>query len=98
MSRKDGLAPHADAIDTAIRIATRIMTDGCARHRTSPEDNTGPGNATGRIADILAVHDGLGRRWIEGETCPTLAQIVIKTDTMDVHNSVILCIRVFLRI
>jgi hypothetical protein len=45
------------------------MTDRSARHRTRPEHDAGPRHATGRIADILAVHDRLGWRWIESETC-----------------------------
>jgi len=45
------------------------MTDRSARHRTRPEHDAGPRHATGRIADVLAVHDRLGWRWIESETC-----------------------------
>jgi hypothetical protein len=44
------------------------MTDRSARHRTRPEHDACPGNATGRIADVLAVHDRLGWGWIESET------------------------------
>ena len=35
------------------------MTDGSARHRTRPEHDASPGDATHRIFDVLAVHDRL---------------------------------------
>ena len=61
--------PRPNAIDAAIQIATGVMTDRSARHRTRPEHDAGPRHATGRIADVLAVHDGLGWRRAECETC-----------------------------
>ena len=33
------------------------MTDRSARHRTRPEHDADPGNATGGIIHVLAVHD-----------------------------------------
>ena len=63
------LPPHPNAIDAAICIATGVMTDRSARHRTRPEHDACPGNAAGRIFNVLAVHDRLGWRWIESETC-----------------------------
>ena len=59
------LPPHPNAIDAAIHIAAGVMPDRSARHRTRPEHDAGPRHATGRIADVLAVHDRLGWRWIE---------------------------------
>ena len=50
-------------------VATGVMTDRSARHRTRPEHDACPRNATGGISDVLAVHDRLGWRWIESETC-----------------------------
>jgi len=44
------------------------MTDGSARHRTRPEHDAGPGNATHGIFNVLAIYDRLGGRWIERET------------------------------
>ena len=61
------LPPHPNAIDATICIATGVMTDRSARHRTRPEHDARPGNATLRIFNVLAVHDGLGWRWIESE-------------------------------
>ena len=63
------LSPHPNAIDAAICVSADIMTDRSARHRTRPEHDAGPRHATGRIADVLAVHDRLGWRWAESETC-----------------------------
>ena len=68
-SQTSALPPHPNAIDAAIQIATGVMTDRSARHRTRPEYDAGPSHATGRIADVLAVHDRLGWRWAESETC-----------------------------
>jgi len=67
--RNKPLPPHPNAIDAAICIATGVMTDRSACHRTRPEHDACPGNATGRIFNVLAVHDRLGWRWIESETC-----------------------------
>ena len=67
--RNKPLPPRPNAIDATICIATGVMTDRSARHRTRPEHDAGPRHATGRIADVLAVHDRLGWRWIESETC-----------------------------
>jgi hypothetical protein len=63
------LPPHPNAIDATVCIAAGVMTDRSARHRTRPEHGPRPGNATLRIFNVLAVHDRLGWRWIESETC-----------------------------
>ena len=63
------LPPHSNAIDASVHIASGIVTDRSARYRTRPEHDAGPRHATGRIADVLAVHDRLGWRWIESDTC-----------------------------
>jgi hypothetical protein len=63
------LPPRPNAIDAAIHIATGVMTHRSARHRPRPEHDACPHNATGRIFNVLAVHDRLGWRWIESETC-----------------------------
>jgi len=62
------LPPHPNAIDAAICVAPGVMTDGSARHRTRPEHEASPGDATHRIFNVLAVHNRLGGRWIERET------------------------------
>ena len=62
------LPASTHAIDTAVCVATGVMTDRSTRHRTGPEDDAGPRHATGRIADVLAVYDRIGWRWIESET------------------------------
>jgi len=67
--RNKPLPPRPNAIDAAICIAASVMTDRSARHRTRPEHDACPGNATGRIFNVLAVHDRLGWRRIESETC-----------------------------
>src|SRR3954468_9445948 len=67
--RNTPLSPHPNAIDATIHVTTGVMTDRSARHRTRPEHNACAGNASLRIFDVLAVHDRLGRRWIECETC-----------------------------
>src|SRR4051794_41826753 len=63
------LPSHPNAIDAAIHVATGVMTDGSTCHRTSPEHDACPCDAMGGITDVLAVHDRLGWRWIESETC-----------------------------
>jgi len=63
------LPPRPNAIDAAICIAAGVMTDRSARHRTRPEHDACPGNATYWIFNVLTVHDRLGWRWIESETC-----------------------------
>jgi hypothetical protein len=63
------LPPYPNAIDAAICIATGVMADRSARHRTRPEHDACPGNATLRIFNVLAIHDRLGWRWVESETC-----------------------------
>ena len=61
------LPPYPNAIDTAIGIATDVLTDRSARYRARPEHDACPGNATHRIFNVLAVHDRPGWRWIESD-------------------------------
>jgi len=63
------LPPRPDAIDAAIHIATGVMTHRSARHRTRPQHDACSGNAAPGIANVRAVHDRLGWRWIESDTC-----------------------------
>ena len=63
------LPPRPKAIDATIYIATGVMPDRSARHRTRPEHDACPGNATRRIFNVLAVYDRVGWGWIESETC-----------------------------
>ena len=58
------LPPHPNSIDAAICIATGVMTDRSACHRTRPEHDACPGNAAPGIANVGAVHDRVGWRWI----------------------------------
>jgi hypothetical protein len=67
--QKKPLPPHSNAIDAAIQVAAGVMTDRSARHRTRPQHDACAGNAAGRIFNVLTVHDRLGWRWIESETC-----------------------------
>ena len=64
-----GLPPHADAVDTAIGIATGIMAYRSAGYRTRTQHHTGPSNATRWVGCVLAIDDGIGWARIEGETC-----------------------------
>ena len=63
------LPPRPNAIDATIHVAAGVMTNRSARHGARSQHDACPGNATGRIFSILAVHDRLGRGWIESETC-----------------------------
>ena len=67
--RNKPLPPRPNAIDATICIATGVMTDRSARHRTGPEHDACPGNASHRIFNVLAVYDRVGWGWIESETC-----------------------------
>ena len=62
------LPPNPHAIDAAICVAADVMTDRSARHGTRPEHDASPRNAPDRIFNVLAIHDRLGRPWIESET------------------------------
>jgi hypothetical protein len=66
--KQSALQPPPNAMDAAIQIATGVMTDRSVRHRTRPEHDAGPRHAIGGIADVLAVHDGLGWRRAGSET------------------------------
>jgi len=67
--RNKPLPPCPNAIDATICIAAGVMPDRSARHRTRPEHDTCPGNATRWIFNVLAVYDRVGWGWIESETC-----------------------------
>jgi hypothetical protein len=67
--RNKPLPPHPNAIDATIHVATGVMTDRSARHRTRPEHDASPCDAMDGITDVFAVHDRLGWRWSESETC-----------------------------
>ena len=67
--RNKPLPPHPDAIDATIHVATGVMTDRSARHRTRPEHDACPGHATVRIFNVLAVNYGPGQCWTESDTC-----------------------------
>ena len=67
--RNQPLTPHPNAIDATIYVSTGVMTDRSARHRTRPEHDACPGNATHRIFNVLAVYDRVSWRRIEGDTC-----------------------------
>ena len=51
------LPARPNAIDATVCIAAGIVPDRSACHGTWPEHNAGPGNATVRIVNILAIHD-----------------------------------------
>ena len=63
------LPPRSNAVDAAVHIATRVMTNRSARHRTRPQHDTCPGNAARWICGVLAIHDRIGWLGIESKTC-----------------------------
>jgi len=67
--RNKPLPPHPNAIDATVCVATGVMTDRSTRHRSRPEHDACPSNATHRIFNVLAIDDRLGWGWIERETC-----------------------------
>ena len=54
---RHSLPPRPNAIDAPVCIAAGIVPNRSARHRTRPEHDAGPGDATLRIINVLAVHD-----------------------------------------
>ena len=65
VTRKPAPSPICpNAIAAPVGIAAGIVPDRSACHRTRPEHDAGPGNATHRILNILAVHDCPG--WCDG--------------------------------
>src|SRR5690242_13152099 len=69
VTRNTALPPHSNAINTAVQVATCVMTDRSARHRTRPEHDTSPCDAACRIANIRAVDHRLSRCRAERDTC-----------------------------
>jgi len=65
------LPPHSNAIDTPVPIAGArcSASDRGTRHWTRPKHDTGPCDATCRIANIRAIYNRLGGCRSESGTC-----------------------------
>ena len=63
------LPPCPNAVDATVHVATGVMTNRSARHGTRPEHDACPGNAPPGITLVRAVHDRVGWRRTEGDTC-----------------------------
>lgn len=63
------LPPRPNAIDAPVCIAAGIVPDCRARHRTRPQHDAGPSDATLRIINVLAVHDCASWWCTESDGC-----------------------------
>ena len=97
MTRKPSpLTSHPNAIDAPVQIARAGR--GRPRHGTWPEHYAGPGDATWRIVDVLAVHHCLRWCWTEsntGKPSRTLAAIPA-TVTEPIERCFFVCMGVHL--